>query len=104
MLRNIYTTTGWQSQLLQQFFQTVLAICDVKKEISQNKGSPCLNSVDFSKFLVFFLGIGSSKRDEKLEVGDGNSWGLFSWFMGPDNTTLLFDVVLNNQCFNYGYG
>lgn len=28
MLRNIYTTTGWQSQLLQQFFQTVLAICE----------------------------------------------------------------------------
>ncbi|KAJ0014446.1 hypothetical protein Pint_20421 [Pistacia integerrima] len=73
---------------------TLLASCEVTKEMSQNKNSPCLNGMDFSKLLVLSLGTGSSKRDEKLEVGNGKSWGLFSWFMGPNNTTPLFDVVL----------
>ncbi|XWS64744.1 hypothetical protein CRYUN_Cryun05aG0029800 [Craigia yunnanensis] len=73
---------------------TLLAISEVTKEMSLNRKVPCLNNMDFSKLLVLSLGTGSSKRDEKLEVGDGKSWGLFSWFMGPNGTNPLFDVVL----------
>ncbi|OMO96194.1 Patatin/Phospholipase A2-related protein [Corchorus olitorius] len=73
---------------------TLLAISEVTKEISLNRKDPCLNNMDYSKLLVLSLGTGSSKRDEKLEVGDGKTWGLFSWFMGPNGTNPLFDVVL----------
>ncbi|GMN25660.1 hypothetical protein TIFTF001_001013 [Ficus carica] len=34
------------------------------------------------------------QEDEKFEVGDGKSWGLYKWFMGPEGTTPLIDVVL----------
>ncbi|KAM7269127.1 hypothetical protein ACFE04_024624 [Oxalis oulophora] len=73
---------------------TLLALCEVSKELCQNQDSQCLPNIDFSRFLVLSLGTGSSKRDEKLEVGNGQSWGLLKWFMGPNNTTPLFDVVL----------
>ncbi|ESR55953.1 Patatin [Citrus sinensis] len=46
---------------------TVLAICDVKKEISQNKGSPCLNSIDFSKFLTDGLKYTEASTDNSMK-------------------------------------
>ncbi|KAK6232947.1 hypothetical protein SCA6_003020 [Theobroma cacao] len=73
---------------------TLLAISEVTREISSNREVPCLSNMDYGKLLVLSLGTGSSKSDEKLEVGDGQSWGLFSWFMGPNGTNPLFDVVL----------
>ncbi|PON73475.1 Patatin-related protein [Trema orientale] len=73
---------------------TLLAIREVMKEMSQAENSSCLDIMDHSKLLILSLGTGSSKRDEKLEVGDGKSWGLYKWFMGPDGTTPLIDVVL----------
>lgn len=63
------------------------------KETSQKENS-CLDIMDNSKILILSLGTGSSKRDEKLEVGDGKSWGLYKLFMGPEGTTPLIDVVL----------
>ncbi|XVF42274.1 hypothetical protein PTKIN_Ptkin01aG0347700 [Pterospermum kingtungense] len=72
---------------------TLLAISEVTKEMLLNRKVPCLNDMDFSKLLVLSLGTGSSKRDEKL-VGGGKGWGLFSWFMGQNGTSPLFDVVL----------
>lgn len=73
---------------------TLLAIREVTKEMSRKKNSSCLNVMDHSKLLILSLGTGSSKRDEKFEVGDGKSWGLYKWFMGPEGTTPLIDVVL----------
>lgn len=58
--------------------------------MSQHENSSCFDS----KLLILSLGTGSSKQDEKLEVGDGKSWGLYKWFMGPNGTTPLTDVVL----------
>ncbi|EXB93191.1 Patatin group A-3 [Morus notabilis] len=72
---------------------TLLAIREVMKETSQKENS-CLDIMDNSKILILSLGTGSSKRDEKLEVGDGKSWGLYKLFMGPEGTTPLIDVVL----------
>nr|XP_048324836.1 patatin-like protein 2 isoform X1 [Ziziphus jujuba var. spinosa]XP_048324837.1 patatin-like protein 2 isoform X1 [Ziziphus jujuba var. spinosa] len=66
---------------------TLFAIRDVIREISQDKNNPSLNSLDFNKVLILSLGTGSSKRDEKLEVGKPQSWGLYKWFRGPDDTT-----------------
>lgn len=50
--------------------------------------------MDCGKFLILSLGTGSSKRDEKLEVGDHpKTWGFYKWFKGPDDgTTPLMDV------------
>lgn len=62
--------------------------------MSRKENSSCLNIMDHSKLLILSLGTGSSKRDEKFEVGDGKSWGLYKWFMGPEGTTPLIDVVL----------
>ncbi|CAL2269555.1 unnamed protein product [Prunus armeniaca] len=54
----------------------------------------CLKNIDSSKLLVLSLGTGSARRDEKLQVADHNSRGIFQWFMGPDPdyTTPLLDV------------
>ncbi|KAJ0014447.1 hypothetical protein Pint_20422 [Pistacia integerrima] len=72
---------------------TLLAICEAAKEMSGNRNSPSLSMVDSSKLLVLSLGTGASKRDVELEVGDGRKWGLFNWFMGPNNTAPFFDVL-----------
>lgn len=55
----------------------------------------CLKNIDSSKLLVLSLGTGSARRDEKLQVADHNSWGIFQWFIGPDPdyTTPLLDAL-----------
>ncbi|BFG37203.1 hypothetical protein CerSpe_234770 [Prunus speciosa] len=75
---------------------TLLAIIEAAREMSQNKiVAHCLKNIDSSKLLVLSLGTGSARRDEKLQVADHNSWGIFQWFMGqdPNFTTPLLDVL-----------
>lgn len=62
--------------------------------MSRSENSTCLDILDHNKLLILSLGTGSSKQDEKFEVGDGKTWGLYKWFMGPEGTTPLTDVVL----------
>lgn len=74
--------------------QTLLAIIESAKEMSSNKNvAHCLKNIDSSKLLVLSLGTGSSKRDEKLEVDENKPWGIFQWFVGPNETTPLLDVL-----------
>ncbi|XP_021811069.1 patatin-like protein 2 [Prunus avium] len=75
---------------------TLRATIEAAREMSQNKiVAHCLKNIDSSKLLVLSLGTGSARRDEKLQVADHNSWGIFQWFMGqdPDYTTPLLDVL-----------
>ncbi|CAL9003632.1 unnamed protein product [Prunus brigantina] len=75
---------------------TLLAIIEAAREMSQNKNvAHCLKNIDSSKLLVQSLRTGSARRDEKLQVADHNSWGIFQWFMDPDPdyTNPLLDVL-----------
>ena len=63
-----------------------------RKEYTPSPSS--LDVFDHSKLLILSLGTGSSKRDEKFDVGDGKTWGIYKWFVGPEGTTPLIDVVL----------
>ncbi|XP_020421509.1 patatin-like protein 1 [Prunus persica] len=57
---------------------TLLAIIEAAREMSQNKNvAHCLKNIDSSKLLVLSLGTGSARRDEKLQVADHESWGIF---------------------------
>ncbi|XP_022743775.1 patatin-like protein 2 [Durio zibethinus] len=72
---------------------TLLAISEVAKEKYLEGKAECLSNIDHSKLLVLSLGTGSSKRNNKLEVGN-QSWGLIDWVVGPNNSNAISDVLL----------
>lgn len=72
------------------YFQALLAISEVSKEIHQ--GNPeffPIKPTEFGKFLVLSLGTGSAKGQQKYSADEASKWGVLGWLNSHHSTPLV---------------
>ncbi|XP_042518631.1 patatin-like protein 2 [Macadamia integrifolia] len=70
---------------------TLPAIREATK-MHEDQDDPPRSSIDYSGYLVLYLGTGTAKLGYEVEK---KSWGLTDWFFGGEGTAPLLDILFN---------